>query len=109
MSATLDAGVRDQRRDSLSLAWKLPIVMTGGIAAALTVLLVSTYVVLRGRAEARTRDRMSHAVIELAREVDQALTEREKQFRDIAVQDAVRRALLDALRRAPVDTLTLRR
>jgi len=109
MSATLDAGVRDQRRDSLSLAWKLPIVMTGGIAAALTVLLVSTYVVLRGRAEARTRDRMSHAVIELAREVDQALTEREKQFREITVQDAVRRALLDALRRAPVDTLTLRR
>jgi signal transduction histidine kinase len=83
--------------------------MTGGIAAALAVLLVSTYVVLSGRAEARTRDRMSHAVTELAREVDQALTDREKQFSDVTAQAAVRRALLAAQREAPVDTLALRR
>jgi signal transduction histidine kinase len=107
MSATPD--VRDQRRNSLSLEWKLPIVMTGGIAAALAVLLVSTFLVLRGRAEARTRDRMSHAVTELAREVDQALIEREKQFTDVAAQSAVRRALLDAERRSLVDTLALHR
>lgn len=111
MSVTPDATVpaRDQRRDSLSLEWKLPIVMTGGIAAALAVLLVSTYVVLSGRAEARTRDRMSHAVTELAREVDQALTERERQFGQATAHPDVRRAFLAAQRAAPVDTLALHR
>ena len=83
--------------------------MTGGIAAALTVLLLSTYVVLRGRAEARTRDRMSHTVQELAREVDQALSARDTQFVDVAGQTAVRRAVLDAERGVAVDTLALRR
>src|SRR4029079_5963509 len=109
MAAAPDAGAHDQRRDSLSLEWKLPIVMTGGIAAALAVLLVSTYVVLRGRAEARTRDRMSHTATELAREVDQALSDRVKQFASVTRNDAVRRALLDAERGARVDTLALRR
>jgi len=83
--------------------------MTGGIVAALTVLLLSTYVVLRGRAEARTRDRMSHAVQELAREVGQTLIARAEQFSEVASQAAVRRALLDAERKLPVDTVALRR
>jgi signal transduction histidine kinase len=109
MSATPEVNARDQRRDSLSLAWKLPIVMTAGIAAALAVLLVSTYVVLRGRAEARTRDRMTHAVTELAHEVDEALSERERQFTDVIGRVAVRRALLDAERGARVDTIALQR
>ena len=101
--------VRDQRRPSLSLEWKLPIVMTGGIAAALTVLLVSTYVVLRGRAEARIRDRMSHGATELAREIDATLKERARQFSAVAAQDVVRRALLDAARGGPTDTAALGR
>jgi len=109
MSATPEANARDQRRDSLSLEWKLPIVMTGGIVAALAVLLLSTYVVLRGRAEARTRDRMAHTVAELAREVDEALGERERQFIDVTAQVAVRRALLDAERGTAVDTIALHR
>ena len=109
MSAAVRPDAREQRRAALSLEWTLPIVMTGGIVAALTVLLLSTYVVLRGRAEARTRDRMSHAVQELAREVDQALIARDEQFAEVAAQAAVRRALLDAERRLPVDTIALRR
>ena len=82
--------------------------MTAGIAAALAVLLLSTDVVLRGRAEERTRDRMSHAVTELAREVDTALFDRELQFGNVTKQPAVRRALLDAERGQRVDTLALR-
>jgi signal transduction histidine kinase len=82
--------------------------MTGGIAAALTVLLVSTQVVLRGRAEARTRDRMSHAAAELAREVDQTLLERVAQFSAVARQDAVHRALLATVRGEAVDVASLR-
>ena len=109
MSAAVPPDARDQRRASLSLEWTLPIVMTGGIVAALTVLLLSTYVVLRGRAEARTRDRMSHAVQELAREVGQTLIARAEQFSEVASQAAVRRALLDAERKLPVDTVALRR
>ena len=108
MSAATPSDVRDQRRPSLSLEWKLPIVMTAGIAAALAVLLLSTDVVLRGRAEERTRDRMSHAVTELAREVDTALFDRELQFGNVTKQPAVRRALLDAERGQRVDTLALR-
>jgi len=108
MSAATPPDVRDQRRPSLSLEWKLPIVMTAGIAAALAVLLLSTDVVLRGRAEERTRDRMSHAVTELAREVDTALFDRELQFGNVTKQPAVRRALLDAERGQRVDTLALR-
>lgn len=100
---------RDPRRASLSLEWKLPIVMTGGIVAALTVLLVSTYIVLRGRAEERIRDRMSHGAAELAREVDQTLVDRADQFRNVAQQEPVRRALLAAVRGAPFDTGALRR
>ena len=106
MSAAPD--VRDQRRPSLSLEWKLPIVMTGGIAAALMVLLVSTYVVLRGRAEARIRDRMSHGAAELAREIDGTLDERTRQFSAAAAQSVVRQALLDAARGGPTDTPALR-
>jgi signal transduction histidine kinase len=111
MSAAPDSSAppSDRRSDSLSLEWKLPIVMTGGIAAALTALLVSTYVVLRGRAEERARDRMSHAVTELARQIGKTLSDRVKQFDAVAQDDAVRRALLDATRGSPTDTAALRR
>src|SRR5512138_1320536 len=87
---------RHDRWQSLSLEWKLPLLMTCGIGAALAVLLLSTYFVLRRRAEATVRERMTHGVRSVALEVDQALDERAKQFQQIAASDAIRRLLLEA-------------
>jgi signal transduction histidine kinase len=80
---------------SLSLEWKLPLIMTCGIGAALAVLLLSTYVVLRGRAEATVRDRMHHGVRAVALEATQALDDRAKLFRRVADDSAIQRVLLD--------------
>ncbi|HET7373146.1 MAG TPA: HAMP domain-containing sensor histidine kinase, partial [Gemmatimonadaceae bacterium] len=86
---------RHDRWQSLSLEWKLPLIMTCGIGAALAVLLLSTYFVLRRRAEATVRERMAHGVRSVALEIDQALDERAKQFQQIAASDAIRRVLLE--------------
>ena len=87
---------RRDRWRALSLEWKLPLVMTGGIGAALAVLLLSTYFVLRRRAESTARERMTHGVRQVALEVTQALSDRAKQFHAVADDPAVRRALLAA-------------
>ena len=87
---------RRDRRRALSLEWKLPLVMTGGIGAALAVLLLSTYFVLRRRAESTARERMTHGVRQVALEVTQALSDRGKQFHAVGGDPAVRRALLAA-------------
>ena len=97
------------RGEPLSLEWKLPIIMTAGIAAALAVMLVSTEIVLRGRAENRVRDRMSHAALEVARQVGGALQGRATLFATVASDPAVRRSLLIAIAGAPADTAALRR
>ena len=87
---------RRDRWRALSLEWKLPLVMTGGIGAALAVLLLSTYFVLRRRAESTARERMTHGVRQVALEVTQALSDRGKQFHAVGGDPAVRRALLGA-------------
>ena len=92
---------RHGRWQSLSLEWKLPLIMTCGIGAALAVLLLSTYFVLRRRAEATVRERMAHGVRSVALEIDQALDERAKQFQQIAASDTIRRLLLDDGAAAP--------
>ena len=87
---------RRDRWRALSLEWKLPLVMTGGIGAALAVLLLSTYFVLRRRAESTVRERMAHGVRQVALEITQALGDRAKQFRAVADDPTVRRVLLEA-------------
>src|SRR5689334_10053273 len=81
----------DASRRTLSLEWKLPLVMTCGIAAALAVLLLSAYFVLKQRSESIWRDRLGHAVSEIARDLGSSLNERRVAFSQVAHDDAVRR------------------
>jgi len=90
------APVTDDTRRTLSLEWKLPLVMTCGIAAALTVLLLSAYLVLRGRSETIWRDRLGHAIHEVARDVGGTLEQRRAAFEQVAHDESVRRALTAA-------------
>jgi signal transduction histidine kinase len=90
------APVSDESRHTLSLEWKLPLVMTCGIAAALTVLLLSAFLVLRSRSEGFWRDRLGHAIREVARTVDRALTQRRAAMEEVARDESVRRVLASA-------------
>jgi len=85
------APVPDGPRRTLSLEWKLPLVMTCGIAAALAVLLLSAYFVLKGRSEGIWRDRLGHAIHEIAHDVDATLSQRKTLFEDVARDESVRR------------------
>jgi signal transduction histidine kinase len=86
--------VPDESRRTLSLEWKLPLVMTCGIAAALTVLLLSAYFVLKGRSESIWRDRLGHAIREIAHSVDESLAPQRTAFASVARDESVRRVLL---------------
>lgn len=90
------AARRSDRLHSLALEWKLPLVMTAGIAAGLLVMLALTAVVLHSRAESLVRSRLRHAAVVFASDIEQSLTQRFSQFQAVARQDAIRRLLLDA-------------
>jgi signal transduction histidine kinase len=94
--------VPDESRRTLSLEWKLPLVMTCGIAAALAVLLLSAYFVLRGRSEGIWRDRLGHAIREIAHSVDTSLAQRRTQFEQAARDESVRSVAVTAQQSAPV-------
>jgi hypothetical protein len=83
--------VSDESRRTLSLEWKLPLVMTCGIAAALAALLFSAYFVLRQRSEGIWRDRLGHAIGEIARDVAGSLKQRGIQLAEVAQDESVRR------------------
>jgi len=83
--------VSDESRRTLSLEWKLPLVMTCGIAAALAALLFSAYFVLRQRSEGIWRDRLGHAIGEIARDVAGSLKQRSAQLAEVAQDESVRR------------------
>ncbi len=85
------ASVSDESRRTLSLEWKLPLVMTCGIAAALGVVLLSAYFVLRGRSETIWRDRLGHAIGEIAHDVGGSLTQRRAIFAQVARDESVQR------------------
>jgi signal transduction histidine kinase len=95
------ASVSDESRRTLSLEWKLPLVMTCGIAAALAVLLLSAYVVLRNRSEAIWRDRLGHAIREITRSVDESLAQRRTVFQQAARDESVQRVVVAAQQSAP--------
>src|SRR5690349_25063372 len=94
--------VPDESRRTLSLEWKFPLVMTCGIAAALAVLLLSAYFVLRGRSEVIWRDRPGHAIREIAHSVDTSLAQRRTQFDQAARDESVRSVAITAQQSAPV-------
>src|SRR6266536_4816278 len=95
------ASVSDESRRTLSLEWKLPLVMTCGIAAALAVLLLSAYLVLKGRSEAIWRDRLAHAIREIAHTVDETLAQRRAVFQQAARDESVRRVVVAAQQSSP--------
>jgi len=94
--------VPDESRRTLSLEWKLPLVMTCGIAAALAVLLLSAYFVLQGRSEGIWRDRLGHAIREIAHSVDTSLAQRRTQFEQAARDESVRSVAVTAQQSTPV-------
>jgi signal transduction histidine kinase len=67
--------------------------MTGVFASGLLAMLAITYLTLNGRAESIVRDRLSHAVRELAGTAETALTERANSLRAIARDPLVVSAL----------------
>jgi signal transduction histidine kinase len=98
----------DASRRTLSLEWKLPLVMTCGIAAALGVLLLSAYFVLKQRSEGIWRDRLGHAVSEIARDAGGSLNERRAAFSQVAHDEAVRRVAAAAQSPAASDVAAAR-
>ncbi len=82
----------------LSLEYQLPVIMTAVFASGLLAMLAITYFTLIGRAETVVRDRLSHAVRELANTAEMALAERTKAVRAVAHDPRVTAALAD---RAP--------
>ncbi|HEX6747272.1 MAG TPA: ATP-binding protein [Longimicrobium sp.] len=79
---------------SVSLEWKLPLLMTAFLAAGLAVMIVLTWRTVSMRAEAIVRDRLNHAVREVAKGAEASLSQRAAMLRGAAADAAVRRALM---------------
>ena len=77
----------------LSLEQKLPLILTGMLATMLAVTIAGTYVVLGRRSEAIVRDRIEHAVVEIARGAELSIDQRAAALRAVAADSAVVRAL----------------
>ncbi|HEU4558877.1 MAG TPA: hypothetical protein VFS20_13545 [Longimicrobium sp.] len=77
----------------LSLEWKLPLLVTGFMAAGLAALLAFTYTTLAARAHLIVRDRLHHAVREIAATADAALAQRATLLRTAAADASVQRVL----------------
>jgi signal transduction histidine kinase len=69
--------------------------MTGVFASGLLAMLAITYLTLTGRAESIVRDRLSHAVRELAGTAETAVAERAQALRKVARDPPVATALVD--------------
>jgi len=87
----VSASAPDKSRHTLSLEWKLPLVMTCGIAAALAVLLLSAFFVLKDRSETIWRDRLGHTIHEIAHEVEGSLAQHRALFEQAARDESVQR------------------
>lgn len=81
-----------------SLAWKLPVVMTAIFASGLALVLAWIYVALTTRAEGIVRDRLRHAVHQIAGDASTSLRGLGDTFAAVAARDDVRR-----LARASID------
>ena len=76
---------------SLSLEWKLPLVMTAVFAAGLAAFLAFTYLTLVRRAESVIRDRFLSASGQVARTIEAAMAERSAMNRAVAHDVSVTR------------------
>jgi len=81
---------------TISLEWKLPLLMTALLAAGLVVTLAFTYRTLTRRAESIVRDRLVHAARQVASTAEAALARRAEGLRAVARDSAVKQVLLAA-------------
>ena len=78
---------------TLSIDWKLPLLITAVLAAGLAAFLAFTYVTLSRRSEAIVRDRFASAARQVARSIESAVSARA----EIARRTAQRRGVVRAL------------
>src|SRR4051794_18012671 len=76
-------------RGTLSIEWKLPLLITAVLAAGLAAFLAFTYVTLARRAEAVVRDRFAHATQLIASTMSDAVAQRTKLTRDAVSDPAI--------------------
>ena len=81
---------------SLSLEWKLPLLMTAVFAVGLAAFLAFTYLTLVRRAETVVRDRFEHASRQIARTIEAAIEQRRAMVRAVAADPAITRATVNA-------------
>ena len=96
---------------SVPLQWKLPLLMTALLAAALAAMLAFTYVTLRTRAETIVRSRLASAAEQVAGGAAASMAARAEAMRATAREDAfarVLRARRDARAPAPEDVQAAR-
>jgi signal transduction histidine kinase len=96
---------------SVPLQWKLPLLMTALLAAALAAMLAFTYVTLRTRAETIVRTRLASAAEQVAASAAASMAARAEAMRATAREDAlvrVLRARRDARTPAPADVQAAR-
>jgi signal transduction histidine kinase len=79
---------------TLSIDWKLPLLITAVLAAGLAAFLLFTYVTLARRSEEVTRDRFRHASLIVAGSIEGAMRQRVAMLGVAASHPAVRRVLL---------------
>jgi len=82
--------------NSLSLEWKLPLVMTAVFAAGLAAFLAFTYLTLVRRSESLIRDRFVSASGQVARTIEAAMVERSRMNGTVAHDVAVTRFIAAA-------------
>jgi len=85
---------------TLSIDWKLPLLITAVLAAGLAAFLVFTYVTLARRSETVVRDRFAHAARLVASSVEDAVVER-RTVTETAVRDPSLVRMLEASRSGP--------
>ena len=83
---------------AVSLEWKLPLLMTGLLAAGLAGMLAFTYATLARRAEEVVRDRLVHSVDQIAQSAEGAMAHRTASLRELARDPSMARPLLSVRR-----------
>ena len=90
---------------TLSIDWKLPLLITAVLAAGLAAFLAFTYVTLSRRSEAVVRDRFASASRQVARSIEAAAAARAEIARRTARRPGIARALEVAASGKPLSAL----
>ena len=86
----------NRARRTLSIEWKLPLVITAILAAGLAAFLAFTYLTLARRSETIVRDRFEHAGRIVAGDMANAISARKAVFDSVARDPTIARALTSA-------------